>query len=63
MREREQLKKWFDTINVDEAVFPETQTVYYSAAAKNGPARSMSNPQLMEAMAIKEALSWILDRG
>ncbi|XP_031101785.1 uncharacterized protein LOC116005682 [Ipomoea triloba] len=61
------------TIHVDAAVFPNREEGFVSAvvhasdgrflAARNSPVRSLRDPVLAEAMAIKEALSWAKDCG
>lgn len=58
---------------VDAAVFSELGLAYYGVvildrdggfiAAKNGPLRCLNDAHLAEALAIKEALSWVKDRG
>ncbi|XP_031120454.1 uncharacterized protein LOC116023592 [Ipomoea triloba] len=60
-------------IHVDAAVFSDREEGYVSAvvhgsdggylAARNCSVRSIRNPILAEAMAVKEALSWAKDRG
>ncbi|XP_031097101.1 uncharacterized protein LOC116001361 [Ipomoea triloba] len=60
-------------IHVDAAVFSDREEGYVSAvvhgsdggylAARNCSVRSLRNPILAEAMAVKEALSWAKDRG